>query len=92
MKKLLCISVLLLLQAAVITAAEKGKTFRDVGQQMVMDGEDVFGEGGLDEIYITDDMTEVNTGLKVERSFSDELNTPLDKENMERSYTEYVKF
>ncbi len=63
------------------------------GTQLSFDGENIMGElGEIEGVFLFEDDNNVSNGLKVERSFKDEMNAPEDKEDLERKHTEYIKW
>lgn len=66
---------------------------QNIGNKLQMSGEQVKGSiGEIEAVYVFEDEAGDMKGLKVERSFKDEMKAPVDKENMERKNTEYIKW
>ncbi len=63
------------------------------GKNLTFSGENIMGElGEIEGVFLFEDDQALNKGLKVERSFKEEMKAPEDKENLERKHTEYIKW
>lgn len=93
MVKVLIALMFLAASAQLVSAQGSGKNVKDVGKKMVFSGENIMGElGEIEGVFLFEDDNSMNQGLKVDRSFKEEMKAPEDKENLERKHTEYIKW
>ncbi len=66
---------------------------KDIGKTMAFTGEQVLGElGDIEPVIIFEDEDNKLKGVKIERSFKDEMKANVDKEQMEREFTNYINW
>jgi len=63
------------------------------GKKMTFSGENIMGDlGEIEGVFLFEDDNSVSKGLSMDRSFKEEMNAPEDKEQLERKYTDYIKW